>query len=98
MERLRFAPDELIFEDDAMKFIISEYSHTEKGVRNLIRTVETCMTRLNMLRISKHESMKEYPFYMDVSFPLRITPKVIQTLLKDTDKVKQDDTWRMMYT
>ena len=67
-------------------------------MRNLIRTVETCMTRLNMLRISKHESMKEYPFYMDVSLPLRITPKVIQTLLKDTDKVKQDDTWRMMYT
>ena len=98
IERLRFAPHELIFEDDAMKFIISEYSHSEKGVRNLIRTVETCMTRLNMLRISKHESMKEYPFYMDVSFPLRITPKVIQTLLKDTAKVKQDDTWRMMYT
>jgi len=42
--------------------------------------------------------MKEYPFYMDVEFPLQITPKVIQTLLKDSATIKQDETWKMMYT
>lgn len=97
-DRLKFKTDDLIFEDDAMKFVISEYSQKEKGVRTLIRTMETVITRLNMLRVSDHESMKEYPFYMDVKFPLQITPKVIQTLLKDTAKIKQDETWKMMYT
>ena len=87
-----------MFEDDAMKFVISQYSAKEKGVRTLIRTVETVITRLNMLRVSKHESMKEYPFYMDIEFPLQITPKVIQTLLKDSATIKQDETWKMMYT
>lgn len=98
IKRLLFSTDELIFEDDAMKFIIEEYSAGEKGVRNLIRSVETAITRLNMLRVAKHESMKEYPFYMDVTFPLKITPQIIKTLLKDNSKVKLDETWRAMYT
>jgi ATP-dependent Lon protease len=97
-DRLKFKDTDLVFEDDAMKFVISEYSHNEKGVRTLIRTMETVITRLNMLRVSNDESMKEYPFYMDVKFPLQITPKVIQTLLKDTAKIKQDETWKHMYT
>lgn len=98
LDRLKFKSDELIFEDDAMKFVISEYSQKEKGVRTLMRTMETVITRLNMLRVSNHESMKEYPFYMDIKFPLKITPKVVQTLLKDTAKVKQDEVWKYMYT
>ena len=98
VERLKFKTDDLVFEDDAMKFVISEYSETEKGVRNLIRAMETVITRINMLRVSNHESMKEYPFYMEVKFPLKITPKVIQTMMKDTSKTKQEDVWKMMYT
>ena len=98
IDRLKFKTDDLVFEDEAMKFVISEYSQTEKGVRTLIRTMETVITRLNMLRVSDHESMKEYPFYMEVKFPLKITPKVIQTMMKDTSKAKQEDVWKMMYT
>jgi ATP-dependent Lon protease len=98
IERLKFKKEDLVFEEDAMKFVISQYSANEKGVRTLIRTVETVITRLNMLRVSKHESMKDYPFFMDVEFPLQITPKVIQTLLKDSTTIKQDETWKMMYT
>lgn len=98
LKRLAFTSEELIFEDDAMKFIIDEYSSNEGGVRNLIRSVETAITRLNMLRVSKHESMKDYPFYMDISFPLKITSQTIKLLLKDNAKQKQDETWKMMYT
>lgn len=98
LKRLSFKSSDIVFEDDAMKFVIDEYSSTEKGVRNLIRAVETAVTRLNMLRVSKHESMKQYPFYMDVSFPLKMTPQMVKTLLKDNTKKKEDETWRMMYT
>jgi ATP-dependent Lon protease len=97
LKRLAFTTSDIIFEEDAMKFIIDEYSNGEGGVRNLIRAVETAVTRLNMLRVSKHESMKDYPFYMDISFPLKLTPQMVQTLLKDNNKKKQDETWRMMY-
>ena len=95
--RLSFSPKDIQFEDDAMKFIIDEYSSNEKGVRNLIRSIETAVTRLNMLRVSKHESMKDYPFYMDVNFPLKLTPQMVKILLKDNMKTKQDESWRMMY-
>jgi ATP-dependent Lon protease len=86
-----------MFTDEAMQFIIHEYSNEEKGVRTLIRTVENLMTRLNMLRVSCDESMKEYSFYMDVSFPLVIDKKTITTLLGDLTP-KDNDSWIHMYS
>jgi hypothetical protein len=56
------------------------------------------VTRVNMLRVSRHESMKEYPFFMDVKLPLTITPKIVNVLMKDLTKTKQDEVWRGMYT
>jgi ATP-dependent Lon protease len=97
LDRLRFDPSQVSITDDGMKFLISEYSHDEKGVRTLIRTVETMMTRLNMLRIANDESMQEYKFYMDVKFPLQIDEKVIHTLLCDFTK-KDLESWVHMYT
>jgi ATP-dependent Lon protease len=97
LNRLRFSQDDIRFDDDTMRFVISEYSAKEKGVRNLMRTVETIVTRLNMLRVSKHESMKDYMFYMDVSFPMTLTPRIVQTLLKDAPK-KEEEGWKFMYT
>jgi ATP-dependent Lon protease len=94
LKRLRFDEKDILFEPDVMRFLISEHSH-EKGVRNLIRAAETIVTRLNMLRISKHESMKDYEFYMDVKFPLKLTPLIIEKLLNK--KVKEPEAWRSMY-
>ena len=97
LDRLRFDSSDIWLTDDGMKFLISEYSPDEKGVRTLIRTVETMMTRLNMLRVACDESMKEYSFYMEVSFPLAIDEKVIKILLGDLNP-KEPETWRLMYS
>ena len=97
IDRLKFKQDEVCITDEGMKFLISEYSHDEKGVRGLIRTVETMMTRLNMLRIANDQSMKEYSFYMDVVFPIVIDERVIRTLLSDFSK-KDIEAWVHMYT
>ena len=97
LERLKFSEKEVDLTDDGMKFLISEYSADEKGVRTLIRTVESMMTRLNMLRVADSETMKDYNFYMDVTFPLKIDEAVIRTLLVDINK-KELETWRSMYS
>lgn len=97
VERLRFNPADISFTEDGLKFIINEFSNEEKGVRTLIRTVEALMTRLNMLRVADKETMKDYSFYMDVSFPLMIDQKVITTLLGDINP-KEPETWRTMYS
>jgi len=97
LDRLRFSEKDIQFDADAMRFLISEYSDKEQGVRNLIRAAETIVTRLNMLRISKHETMKEYDFYIDVSFPFKLTSITIQKLLQEK-KTKDSESWRTMYT
>lgn len=97
IDRLRFDPADVSFTDSGLNFLINEYSKEEKGVRTLIRTVEGLMTRLNMLRVADRETMKDYSFFMDVSFPLQIDEKVIKTLLGDINP-KEPETWRSMYT
>jgi ATP-dependent Lon protease len=97
IDRLRFDPKDVQFTEDGLQFLINEYSKEEKGVRTLIRTVEGLMTRLNMLRIADKETMSDYSFFMDVSFPLQIDEKVIKTLLGDINP-KEPESWRSMYT
>jgi ATP-dependent Lon protease len=97
LDRLKFTTSDIDFSDSAIDYIIDEYSNQEKGVRTLIRTVETLITRLNMLRVSCDDSMKDYSFYMEVDFPLTIDQKVVKTLLGDLNP-KEPETWRLMYS
>jgi ATP-dependent Lon protease len=96
LDRLKFESSEVELTDDGITFLISEYSANEKGVRTLIRTVESMMTRLNMLRVADSETMKSYNFYMDIEFPLKINQSIINILLSDLNK-KEPETWRSMY-
>jgi len=97
MDRLKFKLTDVILDDTAATLLILDHSDNEKGVRNLIRIVESMMTRLNMLRVADDETMQEYCFYMKVAFPLTITNPVAQTLLTDF-KRKEAESWRAMYT
>jgi ATP-dependent Lon protease len=97
LQRLNFTKEDVILTDEASKFIISEYSAKEEGVRTLIRTTEALITRLNMLRIADEETMKEYKFYIKVEFPIKLNETIIKVLLTDTT-AKEPELWRSMYT
>lgn len=97
LERLRFTESEIILKDEAAKFLISEFSSNEKGVRNLIRSAEGMMTRLNMLRVASSDTMKDYGFFMEVSNPCVIDESVVKKLLFDYNK-KESEGWKSMYT
>lgn len=96
LDRLKFKPEDIELTDPAIKHIISEYSGEEKGVRTLIRTVESMMTRLNMLRVMQDESVKEYVFYVEYTTPFTLTESVVRKLLTDLTK-KDPEHWRAMY-
>jgi len=96
LERLKFAPTDIILTDSAIKHMITEHSGDEKGVRTLIRTVEGMMTRLNMLRILQDDSAKEYSFYVEYTTPFTLTESVVKKLLTDLSK-KDPEHWRAMY-
>ena len=97
LDRLKFGNDAISITDSAIKHLISEYSDGEKGVRNLIRSIETMMNRLNMLRIANHDSMKDYKFYMELNFPLTMTEEIVKKLLCDLGK-KEVEEWHHLYT
>jgi ATP-dependent Lon protease len=97
LEMLSFDKKDILLKDSAIKFIIQEFSKEEQGVRTLIRTVESMMTRLNMLRVANDESMKQYTFYMPVQFPLEIDEHIAKKLLSGFEK-KELETWRSLYT
>jgi ATP-dependent Lon protease len=97
LERLRFVESEIVLKDEAAKFLISEFSSSEKGVRNLIRSTESMMTRLNMLRVASSDTMKDYGFYMEVTTPCIINESVVKKLLFDYNK-KEPEGWKSMYT
>jgi ATP-dependent Lon protease len=97
-DRLMFSNDELKIEDAAILYMISEFStNSEKGVRGLIRVVESMLTRLNMLRVANDKTMEDYDFYMKLSFPLTITRPIAEKLLTNLDK-KDRELWRSLYT
>lgn len=88
--------DQLSISEDAIKTLIEEHSKDEEGVRTLIRTIETLVTRINLLRIADEETAKSYPFYTKVTLPLTITPEIAKHVLQDGVK-SSNESWRGMY-
>jgi ATP-dependent Lon protease len=96
LNQLKFSVSDIELTDQSMKFLISEYSSKEQGVRTLIRTVETIVTRLNMLRVADEDVMKDYKFYTKLEFPLTLTEPIIKKLLCDHEKQQEHNL--SMYT
>lgn len=95
LERIKMT-DGLTITEEAVKHIIQEYSHEEEGVRNLIRSVETLVTRINLLRIADEATAKSYPFYTKVTLPMSITPENVKHILQDMTR-QDNESWRRLY-
>lgn len=93
----RIKMSEVTLSDDAIKFLISEYSKEEEGVRTLMRAVESLLTRINLLRIADEQTAKSYKFYTKITFPLAITTEVARHILSDMTTV-HNESWRHLYT
>jgi len=96
LERIQLK-DQLTISEEAIKFLISEFSKEEEGVRTLIRTVETLVTRINLLRIAGETTAKKYSFYTAIKLPLTITPDLCRRILEDTVR-SGNESFRHMYT
>ena len=96
LDRIKMVND-LKISDEAIKYLISEYSNEEEGVRVLIRAVETLVTRINLLRIADEKTAKGYKFYMPIKLPMTISPDDAKHILVDTGKVF-NESWRQLYT
>jgi ATP-dependent Lon protease len=94
LERIKMT--DLTISDEAIKFLISEYSKEEEGVRTLMRAVESLVTRINLLRIADEETAKSYKFYTKISLPLTITSELTKHILEDLNATP-NESWRHLY-
>lgn len=96
LDRIKMG-DDLKISEDAIKYLINDYSKEEEGVRTLIRAVETLVTRLNLLRIADDETAKSYKFYTKVTLPLTIDVDLAKHILQDLN-AQPVESWRSLYT
>jgi len=89
--------EDLSADEEAAEYIIKEYSNNEAGMRNLIRVVEAVVARVNLIRISDEESAKAYKFWIPVTFPMKLTRKMVETVLTDFNTTLPEN-WRSLYT
>ncbi len=94
LERTNFK--ELSIKPDAIKFLISEYSSEEEGVRTLIRALEMLTTRINLLRIADEVTAKTYKFYTKITLPCTIDTDMAKHILTDVNKAP-NESWRHIY-
>ena len=94
LERIKLA--DLTITEEAIRFLINEYSKEEEGVRTLMRAVETLVTRINLLRIADEETAKSYKFYTKITLPLSITSDVAKHILDDLNATP-NESWRHLY-
>jgi ATP-dependent Lon protease len=94
VERTNFK--DLKIDREAVKFLISEYSDEEEGVRTLIRALEMLTTRINLLRIADEETAKTYKFYTKITLPCTIDIEMARHMLEDL-KTTPNESWRHIY-
>jgi ATP-dependent Lon protease len=87
---------QLTLTDEAVKYLIEEFSKEEEGVRNLIRAAEMLTARINLLRIADPETRKSYKFGCEIAYPCNVTKDLAMFILQD-EAPKKDEVWRSLY-
>ena len=95
LERTNFK--DLTIKQDAIKFLIREYSSEEEGVRTLIRALETLTTRINLLRIADETTAKAYKFYTKIGPACCIDTDMARHILQDMNS-NPNESWKHLYT
>jgi ATP-dependent Lon protease len=81
--------DDVIFEDESViREIIASYCNSEEGVRTLRRTIETIISRLNILQFTMPNQQDtegiDLPYNLDkLEFPIKVNNKIVNMLLKN---------------
>jgi ATP-dependent Lon protease len=94
--QVKFNPEEIILPDETVEHIINTHTHKEDGVRNLKRCLEIIHTKLNLYRLMKPgTNLFEGDMDIKVEFPITITPKIVDKLIKQH---KDTGSWQNMYS
>jgi ATP-dependent Lon protease len=91
-DQVNFQPEDIIIPDDTIKYIVGakHLTQQEAGVRNMKRCLEIIYTKLNLFRLMKpDENLFSKDIQMNVSFPITVTNKEVDVLIKNEEKQSQ---------
>ena len=86
LKNIGFNKNDIIIDNDNIKYIINKYTNNEDGVRNIKRCIEDLFLKINLLRLIKDNdtiNMIDIQYKINnLKFPLNITSIIIDNLLK----------------
>tara|TARA_B100000424_G_scaffold10139_1_gene7604 strand:- start:975 stop:3185 length:2211 start_codon:yes stop_codon:yes gene_type:complete len=91
-EQVNFKEEDIIIPDETINYINSSehLTNKEQGVRNLKRCLEIIYTKLNLFRLTKKETkLFEKDMNLDITFPVTVTQKMLDTFIKNDDNINQ---------
>jgi ATP-dependent Lon protease len=91
-EQVNFMNEDIIIPDDTIQYIVStqHLTQNEDGVRNMKRCLEIIHTKLNLFRLMKSDqNLFSKEIGMDVVFPITVTRKHVDILIKKEDPMNQ---------
>ena len=95
LKNIGLDPVNIRLSDDIIKYIIKK-TDREDGVRNLKRSLETIVSKINVYKLNSHNLLK-LPFTIkNFNLPLEITKEVVDSLLEPTSTIGQPPPF--MYT
>jgi ATP-dependent Lon protease len=91
-DQVNFQPEDIVIPDETIKYIVGakHLTQEEAGVRNMKRCLEIIYTKLNLFRLMKpDENLFSKDIKMEVKFPMTVTNKEVDVLIKNEEKQSQ---------
>lgn len=94
--------DDILISDDNIKYIITNFSGNEKGVRNLKRCLEDIIMKLNLIRfVNKGKNDIVFPYEIkniNTDLPIKLNNETLSNLLKSNFNKEIPDFVKNMYS
>lgn len=82
-EQVKFNEEDIVIEDEVIRYIIENHTMGEAGLRNLKRCYEIIYTKLNLYRLMKPgTNLFEEDMSITVQFPFTVTKEIVDKLIK----------------
>ncbi|NDB61216.1 AAA family ATPase, partial [bacterium] len=99
LANVKFSKEEIIFTDETILNMIERYTENESGVRNLKRSIESVIMKLNTLRLTSQNpalgsspNSQLIPYYLNnYKLPMTITTSIVEKLIGKTSLGNRDN-------
>ena len=99
LSNVKFSKEDIIFPEDTIREMIEKYTENESGVRNLKRSIESVIMKLNTLRLTSQNptlgsspNSQLIPYYLNnYKLPMTITSTIVDKLIGKTSLVNREN-------